>query len=109
LVALENLVDLIVTCVDHPKSANQIFLVSDDHDVSTTELLKQMTIAAGKKPRLIPIPMKLIQFAASMLGKKEIADRLCGSLQVDISHTKEILGWAPPVSFEQGIARCFKN
>lgn len=109
LVALDNLVDLIITCIDHPKAVNQIFLVSDDHDISTTELLIELTRAAGKKPRLIPVPMKLIQIVATLLGKKAIADRLCGSLQVDISQTKETLGWKPPVSFEQGIARCFNK
>lgn len=109
LVAIDNLVDLIITCIDHPKAANQIFLVSDDHDVSTTQILEELTRAAGKKPRLIPVPMTLIQFVATLLGKKAIADRLCGSLQVDISHTKETLGWKPPVSFEQGIARCFNK
>jgi nucleoside-diphosphate-sugar epimerase len=107
LVALGNLVDLIVICIDHPKAANETFLVSDDQDVSTTELLNKMTIAAGKKPWLIPVPMKLIQLAATMLGKKSVADRLCGSLQVDISHTKDVLGWTPPITLEQGLARCF--
>jgi len=109
LVALDNLVDLIITCIDHPNASNQTFLVSDDHDISTTELLKEMTIAAGKKPRLIPVPMKLIQLAATMLGKKSIADRLCGSLQVDISHTKKLLNWAPPITVEEGLARCFSK
>jgi nucleoside-diphosphate-sugar epimerase len=109
LVCIDNLVDLIITCIDHPKAANQTFLVSDDHDVSTTELLIALTTAAGNNPRLISVPMKLIKVVATLLGKKAIADRLCGSLQVDISHTKETLGWKPPVSFEQSIARCFEK
>jgi len=109
LVALDNLVDLIVTCIDHPKAANETFLVSDDQDVSTTELLNKMTVAAGKKPWLIPVPMKLIQLGAAVLGKKAVADRLCGNLQVDISHTKEVLGWTPPIMLEQGLARCFQK
>ncbi len=109
MVGIDNLVDLIIACIDHPNAANQIFLVSDDHDVSTSELMRELTIAAGKKPRLIPVPMKIIKFMATLLGKKSIADRLCGSLQVDITHTKEMLGWVPPVSFKEGIARCFKK
>ena len=107
LVAVDNLVDLIVTCIDHPKAGNQTFLVSDDYDVSTTELLKQLIVAAGYKPRLIPVPMKFVRLAATLIGRKEIADRLCGSLRIDISHTKDTLGWAPPLSFEEAIARCF--
>jgi len=108
LVAIDNLVDLIVTCIDHTNAANEIFLVSDDHDVSTTELLVELTRAAGYKPRLINFPMVFIQVVAALLGKKAIADRLCGTLQVDISHTKDTLDWTPPISFEQGIARCFR-
>ncbi|MNE68009.1 hypothetical protein D3C80_1636480 [compost metagenome] len=105
MVALDNLISLIVTCIDHPKAANQTFLVSDDRDVSTTELLQMMAHAFGKKARLIPIPMSWIQGAATLLGKKAIADRLCGSLQVDITHTKETLGWKPPVTMEQQLAK----
>lgn len=104
-VAVDNLVDLIVTCIDHPKAANQTFLVSDDRDVSTTQLLRIMAHAFGKKARLIPIPMSWIRGVASLLGKKAVADRLCGSLQVDITHTKETLGWKPPVTMEQQLAK----
>lgn len=108
-VALDNLIDLIVTCIDHPNAANETFLVSDDHDLSTTELLTLMTQAAGKRPRLLPVPMSVIQWGASVLGKKAVADRLCESLQVDVTHTKETLGWRPPVSVEEGIRRCFES
>ncbi|EKO3914441.1 SDR family oxidoreductase [Vibrio metschnikovii] len=107
LVAVDNLVDLIITCIDHPKAANQTFLVSDDHDVSTSELLHAMTLAAGKKPRLLPIPMSWLYLAGKLTGKKVIIDRLCGSLQVDINHTKEMLDWKPSVSFNDGIQKCF--
>jgi nucleoside-diphosphate-sugar epimerase len=109
LVALGNLVDLIVTCIDHPKAANQTFLVSDDQDVSTTELLQIMTHAAGKKPKLLPVPMSWLQLAGKLTGKSAIIDRLCGNLQVDISHTKQTLGWTPPITVEEGIARCFNS
>ena len=109
LVALDNLVDLIVTCIDHPKAANQTFLVSDDQDVSTTELLKLMTRAAGKAPWLMPVPISWLKLAGKLTGKQAVVDRLCGNLQVDISHTKQILGWTPPLTLEQGIARCFSR
>lgn len=107
LVGLDNLVDLIVTCIAHPKAVNQTFLVSDDHDLSTTELLSMMTSAAGKKLRLIPIPVIWLRFAAKLIGKQDVINRLCGNLQVDISHTKETLGWVPPISIDEGIRRCF--
>jgi UDP-glucose 4-epimerase len=106
LVALDNLLSLIVTCIRHPKAANQTFLVSDDQDVSTTELIQIMTIAYGKKPRLIAIPAGFIRFCATLFRKKAIADRLCSSLQLDINHTKTQLDWMPVVSLQDAIRRC---
>lgn len=105
LVALDNLVDLIVTCIDHPKAGNETFLVSDDRDVSTTELLKLLGNALDKQPLLLPVPMSSINFFARLVGKSDFSHRLCGSLQVDISHTKETLGWKPPYSVEQSLLK----
>lgn len=107
LVAVDNLVDLIITCIDHPAAANQTFLVSDGHDVSTTELLQQLAVAMGRPSRLLPVPQALLRLGARALGKGAMADRLLGSLQVDISATQARLDWVPPVSFEEGMQRCF--
>lgn len=107
IVALDNLVDLIITCVTHPHAANQTFLVSDDDDISTTQLLEMMARAAGKSPRLLPVPMSWLRLAGKLTGKQAVIERLCGNLQVDISHTKKMLGWQPPISVEEGIKRCF--
>ncbi|MEM0553993.1 MULTISPECIES: UDP-glucose 4-epimerase family protein [Aeromonas] len=106
-VALDNLVDLIITCVTHPHATNQTFLVSDDQDVSTTQLLEKMSRAAGKSPRLLPVPMSWLRLAGKLTGKQAVIERLCGNLQVDINHTKTTLGWQPPISLEEGIKRCF--
>lgn len=105
MVALENLVDLIVTCVDHPAAANQTFLVSDGEDLSTTDLLKRTAVALNKPSRLLPVPAGLLAFGASMFGKRAVAQRLLGSLQVDITHTCETLGWKPPVSVDDALKR----
>jgi len=105
LVALDNLVDLIVSCIDHPQAANQTFLVSDGEDLSTTELLQRMSQALGKRPRLLPAPAWMLETAAKVLGKRSIAQRLCGSLQVDIAHTRERLGWTPPVSVDAALRK----
>jgi nucleoside-diphosphate-sugar epimerase len=109
LVALDNLVDLIITCIDHPGAANQTFLVSDGEDISTTKLLQGVAQAMGKPSRLIPVPASVLQFAATLLGKKAVAQRLLGSLQVDISHTQKCLNWSPPLTVKQGLQRCFPN
>lgn len=105
MVALDNLVDLILTCIDHPAAANQTFLVSDGEDLSTTQLLQRMGRALGKPARLIPVPPALLKLGAALLGKPAIAQRLCGSLQVDISKTQQLLGWAPPLSVDEGLKR----
>lgn len=109
LVALDNLVDLIIACIDHPAAANQVFLASDAEDLSTSELLRRIGKAMGKPARLLPVPAGLIQLGATILGKKPIAQRLLGSLRVDISKTRNILGWAPPVSVDEGLKRCFTD
>jgi len=103
LVALDNLVDLIITCVEHTKAVNQIFLVSDGEDLSTTELLQRVGKALGKPARLIPVPCRLIGFAAALIGKRDFSQRLLGSLQVDITKTREILNWSPPVSVDDAL------
>lgn len=105
LVFVDNLVDLIVTCINHPAAANQTFLVSDDEDLSTATLLLRMGAAMGRPARLIPVPAGLITLAAKMIGRPGIAQRLCGSLQVDITETKELLGWSPLVSVDVGLRR----
>jgi nucleoside-diphosphate-sugar epimerase len=105
LVALDNLVDLILTCVTHPAAANQTFLVSDGEDVSTTELLRRMGQAMNRPARLIPVPARLLKGAAALLGKQDTAQRLCGSLQVDIQKTRQLLGWKPPLTLDQGLKK----
>ncbi|WHI52442.1 SDR family oxidoreductase [Microbulbifer sp. MLAF003] len=109
LVALDNLVDLIVTCVCHPAAANQTFLVSDGEDLSTTGLLRRMGIALGKPARLLPVPGRLLEASAAVLGRRSLSQRLCGSLQVNIDKTRELLNWAPPVSVDQALHKTAKH
>ncbi|URM30402.1 SDR family oxidoreductase [Pseudomonas frederiksbergensis] len=103
LVALGNLTDLVVTCIDNPAAVGQVFLVSDGEDLSTTQLLHRMAFALGKVARLLPVPSGLLRVTASMVGKSGVAERLCGSLQVDIQPTRELLGWRPPISTEKAL------
>ena len=105
LVALDNFVDLIVTCIDHPAVANQTFLAGDGEDLTTTELLHRMAKALGRPARLVPVPAKLLELGATLLGKRAMAQRLCGSLQVDISKAREVLGWTPPISVDEGLRK----
>ena len=105
LVALDNLVDLIVTCLSHPAAANQTFLASDGEDVSTTELLRRMGQALGHPARLIPLPASVLKVVVALVGKSDVAQRLCGSLQVDISKTRQLLGWTTPLSLDEGLRK----
>lgn len=105
LVALDNLVNLIVTCLNHPAAANQTFLVSDGEDLSTAELLKRMSAAMGKPARLFYLPPTLLKLGANVLNRPGIYQRLCGSLQLDIAKTRQLLGWTPPMSLDEGLRR----
>ena len=105
LVAIDNLVDLIVTCIYHPAAANQTFLVSDGEDISTTLLLRRLGDALSRPARLVPVPERLLMLAAAVVGKGDVAQRLCGSLCVDISKTRQLLGWSPPISVEEGLRK----
>lgn len=109
LVALDNLVDLIITCLHHPAAANQTFLVSDGEDISTTQLLQYTALAMGVSSRLVPVPALMIEVAAKLLGKGEVAQRLCGNLQVDINKARRLLGWVPPISVKEGLQRTVKS
>ena len=105
LVALDNLVDLLVTCITHPAAANQTFLISDGEDISTTELFRRMGQALGCPARLVPVPVSWLKLVAAGVGKSEVAQRLHGSLQVDIVKTRRLLGWVPPLTLDQGLKK----
>ncbi len=108
-VAVDNLVNLIVTCLSHPAAANQAFLVSDGEDISTAELLYRLGKALGKPARLFPLPMGWLEYGARVFGKRDMFQSLCGSLQVDISKTRELLDWAPLLSVDEGLRRAVER
>lgn len=104
-VSICNLIDFIVSCIDHPAAANQTFLVSDGEDLSTTDLLRRMATMLNVPARLLPVPQRLLEASFKFLGKNDLAQRLCGSLQVDISKARTLLDWTPPVSVNEGLRR----
>lgn len=109
LVYLGNLVDFIVESAQHPAAANQTFLVSDGVDLSTTELLRRMRRALGRGDWLIPVPGPWLLKVTEWLGKGAIGQRMFGSLQVDISRNRDLLGWVPPYSPEAGLAQTISD
>lgn len=109
LVSVYNLVDLIKVCIEHPRAANQVFLASDDNDLSTAEMVELMAKAQNKKNLALPIPVWCFKLAGKLFNKNDIIDRLIGSLQLDIGHTKSTLGWIPPYSVEHGFKLAAKR
>ena len=118
LIALDNLVSFITFCVDLKKSSNasnQVLLICDGEDVSTTQLLKKVRDILNfqspsvKKAWLLPFPVSIMTFFAKLFGKDDIANRLFGSLQVDSSKTRNLLGWAPVVTLDEQLAKIFKD
>lgn len=105
LVALDNLVDLIKVCLVHPDAPGNTFMVSDGEDISTAELLRKIAGAFHRRSMLFPSPQKWLSTTLSLLGYSGIAERLCGSLQVDISHTENVLGWSPVVTMEEQLMK----
>lgn len=105
LVAVENLADLLVRCLEHPAAAGQTFMVSDGEDLSTAELLMRLNRAMGRSPRLFPFPPSILYLGAEVLGRGGVAGRLLDNLQVDISKTQTLLDWRPPLGVDEALAR----
>lgn len=104
LIALDNLVDFILLCADYektPQASSQTFVISDGEDVSTAELFQRVAKAYGKKNRLFPFPPSLLRLGAKLLGKQDMANRLLGSLQVDSSKARKLLGWKPVITMDE--------
>ncbi len=105
LIALGNLVNFISLCIDHPKVANEVFLISDGEDVSTTELLQKVAKAFAKRPWLIPVPVRWMILATKLVGKEDVANRLFGSLQVDSSKARDLLNWKPVITMDEQLQK----
>jgi nucleoside-diphosphate-sugar epimerase len=103
LVAVDNLVELIITCIDHAAAADQIFLAGDGEDLSTTELLRRLGRAMGRPARLVPMPARLLEAGAAVLGRRDLSRRLCDSLLVDISKARTTLGWNPSITIDEAL------
>lgn len=104
-VSVDNLVDFTNVCLSHPAAANQIFLVSDGCDISTSDFLRKVSKALGKKSWLFPFPVFLLKSAAKIFGMQIIVDKLTSNLRVDIEKNKKLLGWEPPVSVDSALQR----
>ena len=105
LVSVDNLVDLMIACIDHPNAANQVFLVSDDEDLSTANMFQQLNTAFGRRGLMLPIPVFVFKLLGKLTGKLGVIERLCGNLQVDIIETKSLLEWEPKLTVQEGFLK----
>jgi len=105
LVSVWNLCDLLIRVLSHPAASGRVWMVSDDQDLSTAELIRNIGAAMGRPVKLPSVPLLLLRAFAALLGRRAEFERLCGSLCVDIGPTRDELGWAPPVSVAEGLAR----
>ena len=109
LIGLDNLVNLLIHCIDHPDAKGKTFLASDGEDLSTTNFLRQIASYMDRPTHLFPFPIFLLKFIASIIGKKKEIYRLTRSLKVNSSYTSKVLDWTPPVSISEGIRRMVKG
>jgi nucleoside-diphosphate-sugar epimerase len=109
MVAMDNLVSFIASCIDRPQAANRTFLVSDGQDISSPDLVRGLAQALGVAARLVPVPVSALQFVGKTLGQGDVIQRVCGSLRVDISKARRVLAWEPPVSMDEGLRRAVKG
>jgi UDP-glucose 4-epimerase len=108
-VFVKNLCDFILHCVQNPLAYNQVFLISDGKDLSTTELMREAAKALDVPSRLLPFPSSLMVLVARMLGRKNITDRLCQSLRVDSTKARQQMQWSPPYTIQQGLRESAAN
>jgi nucleoside-diphosphate-sugar epimerase len=107
-VAMDNLVDFVRVCLQHAGAANQTFLVSDGHDLSTGELVRGMAAALGRPARVPSVPVWMLRTAGMLTGRQLTIQRLLENLQVDIGKARTQLGWNPPVTVEEGLRRALR-
>lgn len=108
-VALENLVNFIQVCIEHPNAANQTFLVADQHSLSTRELVEYLKQGMGKKPYFIYIPQPLMKLGAICLGKSKLYEQLFASLEIDTTKAQKLLDWIAPLTAKQAMIQVGKD
>ncbi len=103
-VFLENLLDLVELALDDPRAAGQAFLMRDERDLSSAELVRLLARAMGRPARLFPCPPSVLSLAARLARQGEAAARLLEDLTADDEPTRRLLGWRPRIAPEDGLA-----
>jgi len=109
MIGIDNLIDILIQCIEHPQVSGKTFLVSDGQDLSTPELINYISSASNCPSLLFPFPITLLKIFSRIIKRQNEMDRLLGSLQVDSSYLREVLDWTPSVTVKEGIRRMVKN
>lgn len=107
LIGIDNLCSFIQLCIEHNAAANQVFVIGEGRDISTLELFTLLSELSGKNAKVLYAPLWLIRIAGFILGKSQIVEQLCGSLQVSSDKAKSLLNWKPGLSIEEGLRRVY--
>jgi nucleoside-diphosphate-sugar epimerase len=107
-IGLENLIDIIILCIDHSKAAGNTFLISDTECISTSDLISKLQKIMKKPSRLFSIHSNLIKLMGFLTGKSLEVKRLLYSLKIDSSHAQKVLGWIPPITLDEGLEKTVK-
>lgn len=105
LIGVDNLADLLVSCIENPNAVGETFLAADGEDLSTPELIRRLANMLNRPTRLFPFPKALLNMGARLLGKRDVLDRLCGSLVVDVNKARQLLNWRPKMNVNEGLAQ----
>lgn len=98
MIALQNLVGFLELCIHHPAAANETFVIADGEDFSTTQLVELLAQGMGHRARLLPVPSGALRWGLALAGRGGMGQQLCGSLQVDATKARTLLGWKPEIS-----------
>ena len=109
MVSLQNLVDFISLCIEHPAAANETFLISDGADLSTTRIVERLAEGMGKRILLVPVPLGFMRWGARVAGMGGAFEQLCGSLVVDSSKAFNLLGWRAPLDADQALIKAGRD
>jgi nucleoside-diphosphate-sugar epimerase len=108
LVGLRNLANFITICLKHPSAPGEIFLVSDQEDLSTPDLIRRIGGFLGRSAYLLPIPYRCLWIMAHMVGQKDALGKLCHSLQVNVEKAQKVLQWQPAFSVNEELKQTIK-
>ncbi|WP_165855391.1 NAD-dependent epimerase/dehydratase family protein [Marinobacter sp. JSM 1782161] len=102
---IDNLCDFLATVLAVDFASSQLFLLSDGYDPSSSELIRLMRAALGRRAGLFRFPWRWVRPLVCLAQKEAMIERLTGSLQLDSSKAQEVLGWKAPIEFEEGIRK----